>query len=75
MILITIILSEKQTKELLKCKGPTSYFGAIGAIAPIGTSVTIIHVFIVTENSAINKISAEVEFTPHWSSALPLYRK
>ena len=72
-MLIIIIFPEKQTKELLKYKGPTSYFRAIGANR--NHSVITIHAFIVTENSAINKISAEVEFTPHWSSALPLYRK
>ena len=69
-MLIIIIYPEKQTKELLKYKGPTSYFRAIGANR--NHSVIIIHVFIV---SVINKISAVVEFTPHWSFALTFYRK
>jgi hypothetical protein len=54
---------DKQIKELLTYKGPTSYFRAIGANR--NQSVMIIHAFIVTENSAINKISADVEFMPH----------
>jgi hypothetical protein len=54
---------EKQIKELLTYKGPISYFRAIGANR--NHREIIIHAFIVTENSAISKISAEVEFMAH----------